>query len=110
MMSILGNLFGKQSNIEKRLAGDAVLIDVRNPGEFASGYIDGAISMPLGQLGVAVQSRFPDRNTAIILYCLSGARSAAAKNELIKLGYVNVSNGGGIGSLAIQLHKVICKG
>jgi len=109
-MSILGNLFGSMVGVDKDLPDDAVLIDVRNPGEFASGYIEGAISLPLDRIDQGIEFRVPDKNTPIIVYCVSGARSAAARNGLIKLGYTNVSNGGGIGSLAIKLHKMICRG
>jgi len=109
-MSILGNLFGSMLGVEKNLPAGAVLIDVRNPGEYASGYIEGAISLPLDRITQTIQTRVPDKNTPVIVYCLSGARSASAKNGLIKLGYTNVSNGGGIGSLALALEKTICKG
>jgi len=93
--------------IESELPAGAVLIDVRNQGEFASGFIEGAISMPLDRIGQSIQSAIPDKNTPIIVYCFSGARSAAAKKGLTRLGYTNVSNGGGVGSLAIKLHKMI---
>ena len=109
-MSILGNLFGSMAGVDKDLPTGAVLIDVRNPGEYAMGYIEGAISLPLDRIGQTVESRVPDKNTPIIVYCVSGARSAAARSGLIKLGYVNVSNGGGIGSLALKLQKPICRG
>ncbi len=109
-MSILGNLFENIMGIENDFPAGAVLIDVRNQGEYASGFIEGAISMPLDRISQSIQTKIPEKNTPIIVYCLSGARSAAAKKGLIKLGYTNVSNGGGVGSLAIKLQKTICRG
>ena len=109
-MRILANLFGNLMGAEQVFPVDALLIDVRNPAEYASGYIEGAISLPLDRIGQSIQSRVPDKNTPIIVYCVSGARSAAARSGLIKLGYANVSNGGGIGSLALKLQKPICRG
>jgi phage shock protein E len=88
---------------------NAILIDVRSPGEFASGYIEGAISLPLDNIASTISAAVPDKFAAIIVYCRSGARSASARNALIGLGYQNVSNGGGVGGLALKLHKQVCR-
>ena len=109
MMRILGILFGNSLGAGKNLPIDAILIDVRSPTEYASGHIEGAISLQLNRLSQTIQSTIPDKNTPIIVYCVSGARSASARNGLLKLGYDNVSNGGGIGSLALKLKKAICR-
>ena len=91
------------------LPSNAILIDVRSPGEFSSGYIDGAISLPLDTIGQTIAAAVPDKCATIIVYCRSGARSASARNLLIAMGYQNVSNGGGVGALALKLQKQVCR-
>ena len=108
-MGLLGNLLGKIMGVEKNLPSGAVLIDVRSGAEYSCGYIEAALSMPLDRLSQSVQAKVPDKNTPIIVYCLSGARSASARNGLLKMGYVNVSNGGGISGLSLKLNKRICR-
>ena len=91
----------------QELPTDGILIDVRSPGEFASGYIDGAISLPLDHVAQMIEAAVPDKSAAIIVYCRSGARSGSAKNILAGLGYRQVSNGGGVSALALKLQKPI---
>jgi phage shock protein E len=75
---------------------DIVLIDVRGPGEYAQKHIPGSTLIPLGSLAKEVPSRVPDKNRTIFVYCQSGARSKNAANILLKLGYTNVYDMGGI--------------
>jgi phage shock protein E len=87
--------------------GDAVLLDVRSPGEFASGHIDGAVNVPLNRLAHDIAGAVPDRATPLVLYCQSGGRSGMACQVLRQLGYTQLSNGGGVGALALQLGRPI---
>ena len=76
---------------------DAV-VDVRSKLEFWLGHLPGAVCVPVDQLphgladlqGVTTKSR-------ILVYCASGARSAAAASMLMAAGYQRVTDGGGIG-------------
>jgi len=70
----------------------AVVIDVRNPGEFNSGHVPGAINIPLGEIRSEVPRRFPDKNRALLLHCLSGGRSGMARQQLRSLGYADAYN------------------
>ena len=70
------------------IENDAVIIDVRTGSEFASGYIDGAINIPVDNIS---NINYP-KDTVIIVYCASGMRSAKAAETLIDLGYTNVYN------------------
>ena len=70
------------------IENDAVIIDVRNGSEFASGYIDGAINIPVDNIS---SIDYP-KDTVIIVYCASGMRSAKAAETLIDLRYTNVYN------------------
>ena len=65
--------------------------------EFWLGHLDGAICIPVGGMGPALADR-PEITThsRILVYCASGARSAAAATELRALGFRNVVDGGAI--------------
>ena len=89
------------------LPADAILIDVRSPAEFASAYIDGAISLPLGNIAQTISAAVPDKSAEIIVYCRSGARSGSAKSILTGLGYQRVINGGSVGALALKPQKPV---
>ncbi len=85
-----------------------LVIDVRTPEEFSSGHIDGAINIPYDQIDAklpALNKTKKDEN--ILVYCRSGRRSEAAKQTLLKLGYKNVQNGGGMDDLMAKLRT--CK-
>ncbi len=65
---------------------------MRDPEEFASGHIPGAVNLPLSALGsIPVQ-----RDTPLYLYCLRGTRSLRAAGILRRAGYTNVRSIGGI--------------
>jgi molybdopterin/thiamine biosynthesis adenylyltransferase/rhodanese-related sulfurtransferase len=73
-----------------------LLLDIREPDEFAQGAVPGALHIPRGRLESMVEPRVPDRDTKVIAYCESGARSAFAAETLNQLGYPNaVSMAGG---------------
>lgn len=69
-----------------------VVLDVRTPGEFASGKIKGAINLPLDQIPNRIEQTIPDKNTKIYVYCRSGARSAQASAYMLSQGYTNIFN------------------
>lgn len=71
---------------------EIILIDVREPSEFAAGSIDGAILIPLGELKNKIKDFNFSPEKEIIVYCQSGRRSEAAAEILEKLGYKNVKN------------------
>lgn len=76
--------------------GGAQVVDVRTPQEYKQGYIPGAISLPLDKLQYRAEQALPDKEAAVILYCLSGARSTQAAQLLVQMGYKNVRNLGSI--------------
>ena len=73
----------------------ATLLDVRSPGEFAGGHIDGAVSIPVQELGSRV-NELGEKTGQIVVYCQSGNRSAMAKRLLESNGFTNVHDMGGI--------------
>ena len=77
-------------------AGDgALLLDVRTQEEFDEGHIPGAICMPNELITPDMPFAF-DKDTELLLYCRSGRRSAEAAEKLVKMGYTNVADFGGI--------------
>ncbi len=76
-----------------------VLIDVREPSEFATGHLPGAINIPRGVLEFQIESHpgLAALPRPIVLYCRSGGRSALAALSLSMLGFDEVrSLSGGI--------------
>ncbi len=73
---------------------DAVLIDVRNPPEYAAGSVPGAKNIPVNAIPEVAHEH--DKDKHMIVFCLSGARSSMAKMILNSLGFQNVSNVGSV--------------
>ncbi len=93
----------KQISVEDaqaRLRSGALLIDVRTPGEFKEGHLEGAINLPLDQIETALPLRVTDKGQALLLHCQSGMRSGAAEKKLKALGYANAFNLGSYGRAA----------
>jgi molybdopterin/thiamine biosynthesis adenylyltransferase/rhodanese-related sulfurtransferase len=79
-------------------AGDVVVLDVREPDEYAEGALPGALHIPRGHLEAQVEGRITDKNAPVVVYCAGGVRSAFAARTLGELGYSNVlSMAGGFG-------------
>ncbi|MBR5826469.1 MAG: rhodanese-like domain-containing protein [Clostridia bacterium] len=75
---------------------DYIIIDARTESEFAEGHIEGAILIPEYEIAERAQKELPDKDALILVYCRSGRRSKIASDELVKLGYTNVKEFGGI--------------
>ena len=75
---------------------DYVSIDARTEEEFAEGHIENAILIPEYEIKDRAEKELPDKEQLILVYCRSGRRSKIASEELVKLGYTNVKEFGGI--------------
>ena len=73
-----------------------IILDVRRPDEYAEGHIPGAINVPNEEIGTAEIAELPDKSQMILVYCRSGRRSKEASEKLVKLGYTNIVEFGGI--------------
>ena len=82
-----------------------ILLDVRTKGEYESGYIPGAINIPLSDIDEKNISFLPDKSQMILVYCRSGNRSREASDKLSKLGYSNVLEIGGINAWKGEIVK-----
>ena len=72
------------------------ILDVRRPDEYADGHIPGAINLPNESIGTSEIPELPDKEQLILVYCRSGRRSKEASEKLVKLGYTNIVEFGGI--------------
>ena len=75
---------------------DFILLDVRTEKEFKEKRIEGAILIPDFEIKNRAVKELNDKNQVILVYCRSGRRSASAAAELVRMGYMNVYDFGGI--------------
>ena len=73
-----------------------IILDVRRQDEFAQGHIENAILIPEYEIAGRAEKELPNKEQLILVYCRSGRRSKIAATELVKLGYTNVKEFGGI--------------
>ena len=73
-----------------------IILDVRTPEEFAEKHIPHAINIPNETIGTAEIPELPDKGQLILVYCRSGNRSKQASEKLVRLGYTNIVEFGGI--------------
>mgnify|MGYP003412414268 CR=1 FL=1 len=73
-----------------------IILDVRTAAEFDEKHIPGAINIPNETIGTNTIPELPDKEQLILVYCRSGNRSKQASEKLVKLGYTNVVEFGGI--------------
>ncbi|MDD2968636.1 MAG: rhodanese-like domain-containing protein [Lachnospiraceae bacterium] len=73
-----------------------VLLDVRTEEELQERHIKGTILIPYTEVKSRAASELPDKDAVVLIYCRSGRRSAIAANDLIKIGYTQVYDFGGI--------------
>lgn len=71
-------------------------IDVRTPGEYMAGHVEGAVNIPLDQIHSRIREVENRNGSPVVLYCRSGNRSASALSIVQQKGVKNVYNGGSI--------------
>ena len=75
---------------------DYIILDVRRPDEFSAGHIPNAVNIPNESIGADEIDELPDKDRRILVYCRSGNRSKQASEKLVRLGYTNIVEFGGI--------------
>ena len=79
-----------------------IILDVRTAQEYSEKHIPGAINIANESIGTEDISELPDKDpakdTPVLVYCRSGNRSKQASEKLVKLGYTNIIEIGGINS------------
>lgn len=76
--------------------GNVTIVDVRRVDEYEAGHIPGAILVPNETILTEAETKLPDKNAVLLIYCRSGRRSAEAAQKLLSLGYSQVYDFGGI--------------
>jgi rhodanese-related sulfurtransferase len=89
---------------EFRASEGALLLDVRTAEEYDSGHIPGSVNLPLQSID-EVDLVAEGLDTALYVYCRSGARSSQACEMLRDMGYRNVRNIGGLGAYSGKLSR-----
>jgi rhodanese-related sulfurtransferase len=73
-----------------REAGDShILVDTREESEWNAGHVAGAVHMSKGIIERDIETKVPDKDTKLVLYCGGGFRSALVADNLRKMGYTN---------------------
>ena len=96
MQDLLESLFRKHKvltpagAVQLMNTEDALVIDVREPAEFAEGHIEGAYHIPLGKLEERASEIAQHKNAPVIVTCQQGARSSSACKALTKQGFSRV--------------------
>ncbi len=105
MFSKIIELFQSDTkDLEQVIKNADILLDVRTKSEYELGSIDGAINIPLAELGSRFNSLDPTQS--IVVFCQSGNRSGQAQRLLKDKGFDKVFNGGGWRSLK----KILIRG
>ena len=96
-----------KNNILEKIPSDAIIIDVRTPGEFSSGAISSAVNIPVSIIAKKQEKILSltkgAKDKPILVYCASGIRSKMAQASLKALGFQSVINGGSYA----RLEKII---
>lgn len=86
-----GNVSVADLSVELLENPDLILIDVRQPEDYVAGHIEGAINIPIREVGKSLDL-LPDLNAPIVTICGSSFRSPQVMTALQILGYTNVRN------------------
>jgi len=83
-----------------------IILDVREQDEFDAGYIPGALLLPVATISRETASAvIPKLDSVVLVYCRSGNRSKRASCALVKLGYTNIYEFGGINTWPYEVEK-----
>ena len=90
---------------EMMASQEVVVVDVRTREEYDSGHIENAVLVPNESIGSEMPEALPDKEATLLIYCRSGRRSKQAAEKLLKLGYQNVYDFGGVIDWPYELVK-----
>ena len=90
---------------EMMASQEVVVVDVRTRAEYDGGHIENAVLVPNESIGSEMPETLPDKEATLLIYCRSGRRSKQAAEKLLKLGYQNVYDFGGVIDWPYELVK-----
>ena len=73
-----------------------IILDTRTQEEYDESHIPGAILIPHDEILEKAEDVLTDKDQLLLVYCRSGRRSKLASEDLVKLGYTNIQEFGGI--------------
>jgi rhodanese-related sulfurtransferase len=93
-MNLFQKLFSNTASVDLKqvIEAGAFLVDVRTPGEFMEGHVNGSVNIPLNTIPWELD-KFKNKKN-IVVFCRSGARSGQAVSLLRQNGFENIINGG----------------
>jgi rhodanese-related sulfurtransferase len=76
--------------LKMRESGAAhILVDTREESEWAAGHVSGAVHLSKGIIERDIETKVPDHDATLVLYCGGGFRSALVADNLRQMGYTN---------------------
>lgn len=78
------------------ISAETIIIDVRTPAEFATGYLEGALNIDVQSPDFAAKISELDPTASYFVYCRSGNRSGQAISQMRNMGFENTVNGGSV--------------
>lgn len=76
--------------------GGVTVVDVRTAEEYAERHIPGAVLVPVEAIGEEPPAALPNKDAVLLVHCRTGVRSKQASDKLMKLGYTQIYDFGGI--------------
>lgn len=86
----------QEAKVQLDSEDEILLVDVRSPEEYKERHIANSLLLPGYDIEEKAPELLPDKDAKIFVYCLSGRRACGAVKHLIKLGYTDVTDIGGI--------------
>ena len=80
------------AEFKQKLSTNVVLLDVRTPGEYSSGFIEGAVNLDFKSADFSQRLDSLDKARTYLLYCAAGARSDKAAAMMREKGFRAVSH------------------
>jgi rhodanese-related sulfurtransferase len=88
--------------------GEAVILDVRTPAEFAAGHLPGAINIDVESADFVDRVAGLDESAETLVYCRTGNRSGVATDKMAELGFTDMADlQGGIEAWAAEGEQVV---
>ena len=78
------------------------MIDVRTPGEYTAGHLEGAMNIDVQASDFDSKVSALPTDGEYVVYCRSGSRSAAAAARLAELGFTSVADAGAMSAATVS--------
>lgn len=84
------NVITAKEAVAKCHALKGIMIDVREPAEYAQKAAANTVNIPRGVLEMKMLELHPNEDLAIFIHCATGARATLSAEQLLRVGYKNV--------------------